>query len=143
MRCGTTAPSGSAATAPPTATATSTIPAHAFASSVLITAKNVHMEDHLRNLYDHLLENHYIDCIIGFDREGVLHRGLSGLTEAKRWFAEDGNRDGRTGGIQCTIDELLETWILQQRTLCPLGPPRRRGGHRGDDGCRRKSGDTE
>jgi len=50
----------------------STIPAHAFASSVLITAKNVHMEDHLRNLYDHLLENHYIDCIIGFDRD-ILH----------------------------------------------------------------------
>lgn len=49
-----------------------TIPAHAFASSVLITAKNVHMEDHLRNLYDHLLENHYIDCIIGFDRD-ILH----------------------------------------------------------------------
>jgi hypothetical protein len=43
--------------------------AHAFASSVLITAKNVHVADHLRNLYDHLLENHYIDCIVGFDRD--------------------------------------------------------------------------
>ena len=42
---------------------------HAFASNVLITAKNVHIVDHLRNLYDHLLENHYIDCIVGFDRE--------------------------------------------------------------------------
>ena len=45
---------------------------HAFASSVLITAKNVHVTDNLRNLYDHLLENHYIDCIVGFDRD-ILH----------------------------------------------------------------------
>ncbi len=45
--------------------------AHAFASNVLITAKNVHITPHLRNLYDHLLENHYIDCIVGFDA-GVL-----------------------------------------------------------------------
>jgi len=45
---------------------------HAFAANVLITAKNVHIVGHLRNLYDHLLENHYIDCIIGFDRD-ILH----------------------------------------------------------------------
>ena len=44
---------------------------HAFASSVLITAKNVHITDHLRNLYDHLLENHYIECIVGFDRDSL------------------------------------------------------------------------
>jgi hypothetical protein len=43
--------------------------AHAFAANVLITAKNVQVADHLRNLYAHLLENHYIDCIVGFDRE--------------------------------------------------------------------------
>jgi hypothetical protein len=40
---------------------------HAFAANVLITAKNVHIPDHLRNLYDHLLENHYIEGIVGFD----------------------------------------------------------------------------
>ena len=45
---------------------------HAFSSNVLITAKNVHIVDHLRNLYDHLLENHYIDTIVGFDRD-ILH----------------------------------------------------------------------
>jgi len=45
---------------------------HAFASSVLITAKNVHIVDNLRNLYDHLAENHYIACIVGFDRD-ILH----------------------------------------------------------------------
>ena len=33
---------------------------------------------HLRNLYDHLLENHYIDCITGFDAEalGVFSRDV-------------------------------------------------------------------
>ena len=42
---------------------------HAFAANVLITAKNMHVTDHLRNLYDHLLENHYLDSIVGFDPE--------------------------------------------------------------------------
>ncbi|ACB77152.1 hypothetical protein [Opitutus terrae] len=36
---------------------------------LLITAKNVHVADHLSNLYAHLLENHYLECVIGFDRE--------------------------------------------------------------------------
>lgn len=51
---------------------------HAFAGNVLITARNVHVADHLRNLYDHLLENHYIDCIVGFDREalGIFSRDV-------------------------------------------------------------------
>ncbi len=40
---------------------------HAFAAGVLINAKNLQVIDHLRNLYAHLLENHYIDCIVGFD----------------------------------------------------------------------------
>ena len=45
---------------------------HAFASAVLINAKNVQIADHLRNLYAHLLEAHYIDCIVGFD-PSILH----------------------------------------------------------------------
>jgi hypothetical protein len=51
---------------------------HAFAANVLITAKNVHVADHLSNLYAHLLENHYIDCIVGFDREilGIFSRDV-------------------------------------------------------------------
>ncbi len=51
---------------------------HAFASNVLITAKNVHVADHLSNLYAHLLENHYIDCIVGFDRDilGIFSRDV-------------------------------------------------------------------
>ncbi len=46
--------------------------AHAFASNVLINAKNAQVSDHLRNLYAHLLENHYIDSIVGFDHS-MLH----------------------------------------------------------------------
>jgi hypothetical protein len=42
---------------------------HAFAAKVLITARNLNVTDHLRNLYAHLLENHYIDCIHGFNEE--------------------------------------------------------------------------
>lgn len=42
------------------------------AVNVLINAKNVHVDEHLRNLYNHLLENHYIDCIVGFDTS-ILH----------------------------------------------------------------------
>ena len=54
-------------TAPPASAAS-----HAFSSSVLINARNVQVVDHLRNLYNHLLENHYIDSIVGFDRD-ILH----------------------------------------------------------------------
>jgi hypothetical protein len=43
-----------------------------FAASVLINAKNVQVVDHLRSLYNHLMENHYIDCILGFD-QSILH----------------------------------------------------------------------
>jgi len=42
---------------------------HAFAAKVLITARNVNVTDHLRNLYAHLLENHFIDCITGFNED--------------------------------------------------------------------------
>jgi hypothetical protein len=38
-----------------------------FASNVLISAKNVRVAEHLASLYAHLLENRYIDCIVGFD----------------------------------------------------------------------------
>jgi hypothetical protein len=44
-----------------------TTTAHAFASNVLITSKNVRIVENLANLYAHLLENHYIDSIVGFD----------------------------------------------------------------------------
>ena len=40
---------------------------HAFSSNVLITSKNVRIVENLANLYAHLLENHYIDSIVGFD----------------------------------------------------------------------------
>jgi len=56
----------------PTAPVPSATGAHSFASTVLINAKNVQVVDHLRNLYNHLLENHYIETIVGFDLS-ILH----------------------------------------------------------------------
>lgn len=50
-----------------TTPATGSMTNHAFASGVLITAKNLQVADHLRNLYAHLLENHYLDCIVGYN----------------------------------------------------------------------------
>lgn len=63
----------------------SSVEPHAFASNVLITAKNLHVADHLSNLYAHLLENHYIDCIVGFDREimGVFPRDVLRLIKER------------------------------------------------------------
>ncbi len=40
---------------------------NAFSSGVLINAKNAQVSDNLRNLYAHLLENHYLDSIVGFN----------------------------------------------------------------------------
>jgi hypothetical protein len=42
----------------------------------LITAKNVKMVDHLTSLYAHLLDNHFIDSIVGFDANilGIFSR---------------------------------------------------------------------
>lgn len=48
------------------------VASHSFAAGVLINAKNVQVVEHLRNLYAHLLENHYIDCIVGFNTD-ILH----------------------------------------------------------------------
>jgi hypothetical protein len=38
-----------------------------FASSVLISARNVRIVDRLSSLYAHLLENRYVESIVGFD----------------------------------------------------------------------------
>lgn len=57
-----------------------------FASNVLITAKNVHVADHLSNLYAHLLENHYIEPLIGFDEELL---GISSRDVLRRIAAGD------------------------------------------------------
>ncbi|MDD3180658.1 MAG: TonB-dependent receptor [Opitutaceae bacterium] len=37
------------------------------AVNVLITAKNLQVQPHLRHLYAHLLENGYLACIVGYD----------------------------------------------------------------------------
>jgi len=53
---------------------------HAFSSGVLITARNVHIADHLRNLYDHLQQNHYIAGLLGFNPEvlGIISSDVLG-----------------------------------------------------------------
>ena len=66
-------------------TAAPTISTHAFSREVLVTARNLQVSLNLRNLYAHLLENHYIDCIVGYNPDtldiyskDVLHRIQSG-----------------------------------------------------------------
>ncbi len=68
---------------------------HAFSNAVLINAKNLQVSDHLRNLYAHLLENHYIDCIVGYDlnilsifSRDVLHRIKAGDPTWERMVPE-------------------------------------------------------
>jgi hypothetical protein len=50
--------------------------AQSAAPSILITAKNVRVDDRLASLYSHLLENHCIDSIVGFDTNilGIFSR---------------------------------------------------------------------
>lgn len=49
-----------------------------FASSVLITARNLLVDTKLTNLYSHLLENRFIECIVGFDASllGIFSRDV-------------------------------------------------------------------
>jgi hypothetical protein len=42
-------------------------PLQPTAPTMLINAKNVRVTDRLANLYAHLIENRYIECIVGFD----------------------------------------------------------------------------
>jgi hypothetical protein len=53
----------------PTSTPPSSAGSSDFASNVLVTARNLQVSAHLRNLYAHLMENHYIDCIVGYDTD--------------------------------------------------------------------------
>ena len=78
-------PAGAEGTAP----RPSAIGAAPFAREVLINARNVQVAPHLRNLYEHLLENHYLECIVGFNHDildifsrDVLERIRAG---DKRW----------------------------------------------------------
>jgi hypothetical protein len=42
------------------------VPVPIAAAEDLITAENLQVEPHLRHLYSHLIENHYIESIKGF-----------------------------------------------------------------------------
>jgi hypothetical protein len=65
---------------------------HPLANDVWINATNLQVELHLRNLYAHLLENHYLAQIVGFDpgamnifsRDilGKIHTGQTGWESA-------------------------------------------------------------
>jgi hypothetical protein len=52
--------------------ATAGVTPQGYAANVLINARNAQVADHLRNLYDHLAQNRYIESIVGFDPD-VLH----------------------------------------------------------------------
>lgn len=52
-------------TTPPTPLDTGV--SHAFAKDVLVTARNLQVAPRLHNLYAHLMENHYIECIVGYN----------------------------------------------------------------------------
>lgn len=41
-----------------------------------------------------------VDDIVACDREGAIHEGRVGLTEAKQWFAKHTNRGGRRGSVR-------------------------------------------
>ena len=64
------APSSVAAAPAAGATAVAPVAAPpAFAADVLITAENVQVPPHLRHLYTHLVENHYLESVAGYNRE--------------------------------------------------------------------------
>ncbi|GAB5562032.1 MAG: hypothetical protein SynsKO_36790 [Synoicihabitans sp.] len=42
---------------------------HAFSKDVLVTARNLQVAPRLHNLYAHLMENHYLECITGFNSD--------------------------------------------------------------------------
>lgn len=54
------------------------VPTRALASNVLITAKNLMVTPRLQNLYAHLLENHCIECLVGYDASllGITSRDV-------------------------------------------------------------------
>ncbi len=58
--------------------ATSATAPDAAGGNELITAQNVQVAGHLRHLYAHLLENHYLDTIVGIDRTilGIFSRDV-------------------------------------------------------------------
>src|SRR5215204_2874682 len=37
--------------------------------------------------------------VVGCDSSGIVHKGRDGLNASKRWFAENTNPEGRTGGL--------------------------------------------
>jgi hypothetical protein len=87
--------------------------ADSFAANVLITAKNIQVRDHLRNLYAHLLENHYIDSIVGFDRQFLAIFSRDVLRRIKE-----------TQTLADTTRKLLSVQKRQHEPPWPRGSPK-------------------
>ncbi len=54
------------------------------AAKALVTARNVHVAHHLRYLYQHLMENHKIECITGYNDDflGIYSRDVIGRIQS-------------------------------------------------------------
>jgi len=48
------------------------IPSHASTDAETVTAQNIQVAPHLRNLYAHLYENRYLECLTGYNPD-ILH----------------------------------------------------------------------
>ena len=71
---------------------------HPLAVNVWINATNLQVKLHLRNLYAHLLENHYVVPVVGYDSSlmEIFSRDiLSRIQTGKPRWGENGARKGR------------------------------------------------
>ena len=100
------------ASAPPSAPPGA--PSHAFASTVMITARNLQVSNRLRNLYAHLLENHNLDCIIGSNPDylsiysrDVLQRIKSGDDFWENWCPPRSPRSSSSANCSATAPNRL------------------------------------
>ncbi|MDO8540407.1 MAG: TonB-dependent receptor [Opitutaceae bacterium] len=83
-----------------------------FASNVMISAKNVQIEEHLRNLYAHLLENHYITSLVGFDHDLL---GIAPDDVARRIHDQDAS-------WETMVPKTVATAIKQRQLFGHRGP---------------------
>jgi hypothetical protein len=81
-------------------------PAVSHGPNVLINAKNLRIVDHLASLYAFLLENHCIECIVGFDSNILSIFSRDALRSIK-----DNNR-GWEGMVPVPVANAIKRWGL-------------------------------
>ena len=81
-------------------------PARPHGPDVLINAKNLRIVDHLSSLYAFLLENHCIECIVGFDPNILSIFSRDALRSIK-----DNNR-GWEGMVPVPVANAIKRWGL-------------------------------